>query len=76
MKKTCTQCKTSYEYDTEEEHRKYFYKKGNYFQNECIPCVKAKVREAQKRGGKYDYRSKDKYSGSIPEISIGNLNRC
>jgi hypothetical protein len=59
MNKTCERCKTQYQYSTQEEIEKYFYKKntrtGTYFQRVCKECVKLEHKEKY-GNGKYNYR--------------------
>ena len=75
MKKTCTRCNISYETDTEDEMKQFFYKKTHgYFQNVCIKCT-LKEHSEKYKSGKYDYR-KDIDEGYGGSYSIGNYTRC
>lgn len=43
-------CTSEIEYETEEELRKLFYKKGPYFRNTCIKCDNRHWNELYKQG--------------------------
>lgn len=71
MVKTCKTCRTTYEYETEDDLRSFFYKKGQWFRNECIKCelLQRRIKYAE---GTYNYRKhkNDKYAD---EYSLGEL---
>jgi hypothetical protein len=56
MIKICKRCNTSYEYEQEEELKKYFYKKPHgYWPNVCKKCVL--IEHAKKyKTGQYKYK--------------------
>lgn len=58
-KKTCVRCKTVYEYESEEELSKYFYKMKDWYKNTCSSCEK-KEHSEKYASGDYNYRKKDK----------------
>lgn len=73
--KICKRCKTPYQYETEEEHKQFFYKKGNYFQNVCKQCT-LKEHSEKYKDGPYNYRKKYNQDYYDMRYSIGNLSRC
>ena len=71
--KTCVTCKTPYEYETEEELKKFFYKKGAWFRNTCIDCERSQNREKY-HNGQYNY-NKRRESGykTDSDYTLGTL---
>lgn len=72
--KTCTKCKTKYEYEDQEQLKDFFYKKGQWFQNVCKTCTKEEHRRKYKEG-KYNYKKKKEYD-YFSGYSIGHYERC
>ena len=68
--KTCKVCGKIVEYETEEELRKHFYKKGNWFERRCIECTR-KDHKKKYEDGQYNYRLRvqEKYQ---PHTSFGH----
>ena len=57
--KKCKTCGTVYEYETEEQLKEFFYKKGDWFRNECKKC-ELQQRKIKYANGEYNYSQKNK----------------
>jgi hypothetical protein len=69
MVKTCVTCGVEYQYETHDELKQFFYKKGDWFRNTCKSCECKQHAEKYAKGEYNYYKRHQAYSDK--QITVG-----